>query len=1612
MENSTDSNWLAKLVTLTGYPNQTKQVLKMIATPDNGSGLLEATLLIYKSVKSAARGDASHLPLVHHLERMYQATKTLVLKYPGLASPKKRELNLPVYGQFCALAKNVDAQQHGSLLESIGWIVIDALRARVTPNERTVTQLTTFARSARRTKLDSDWESLRAMNPLTKQGLEKIAANESGNQAARSLASKLLGAKCLRIGTMKFVEEQPQEISHNNEQSRDVDGSNPFEKDRGRKVRVKRPVLRPSVAGLKVAAAFKSPRDTFGVSNSWDYLSPERLRKTTSALSKDLTTEGNSTRSSMASVALLSLLVNHDFRPTLKLSLTRNDDLWLRIQDGKIYFNLKALLHLKGEPTERDRIPISLPRNLRKYLADRLKQKPDARDVAELLEIVDVDAWLEALAQYVISKGDPAHKSRSARYAHSLALTFIQCGSSPEIAALNTLSLHLAGSSALNYLKVDLKETQALRNKVYAYLGLDAGEDLQEGWVGTARCPTKEEFKAEWVSLGAISSSAFFEISHCTDIEEIKSAFNKGSGAHARAYRLVSGMRMQKASRPTRRDVLSHDSYAYTDDKSTYPLAARLTPKTDQLNAVIAAQLLLLKVTRKRLTLLRVTDSAMPKLLADPPSSAPFFIELAEKIDKRQLAKRLIARPIRITTIKDAHPNSAIHPNAGRYFWASAAVNDSSSLWTERIVLGHGRKLAVVGSFATGESPKSLLQKATAFMQATLNSMNLPSFCGMKSAAVKLDDPQLNLSRQRQLKLSSCKFNPSMPKHYCDQHTLQACVVIDGLRRKMHSSCNTSHNADLLLSLIVMDGITDPFDIKSIWQALQKKSDEEVSGWLFWTRESGQEIALPMQPSTRVHKQRGEIVIELDVAVEQLQSELVAMYPKIEWPSSTQGVLNSLCWMACRWVRLNVAPILVYCFDRSICAATTNRTSRLRLMHGTQDRHVEISSLRDVAAIKVKSGDKLDDLTRVSRLIAPYSGTGSKEGESLKHSKAILKKIENGFDLEACVPIARLLIKWLELECKKWIDETPDPIQVSSMYEYLTRVMDRIRQQPNDPDPRYWSKKEWQKFVAWILSDGNSKEPLKPSVLEQRRISLSRILGQLGVVGEYRIPSDVLPGTFKEGQRVWCDSASRVYVDDQTCGDVRAWIGYVYREWPLQQLQMQVLFDTTLEGCARSGEISAMRLSHLGEQIACVTTSGFSHLKWDGSRRPIQLSEFNFANFKKLREFMESLPKPPEYAFSEDASRVHLTIGRNKQAVLVDLIRTLLGEPSFLFHALRGNGLMRKLVPKGESNLRQYLINGLPIANAEAIVESLAGNDLRHVADCFSASGHASHETPAACYLSLWPYWYAAAMRATQKGQRLKEPVCRLLGDTKYQLLRTDRVRSAERELDEWHWALVPSRAKREIQAESQTEHAIISFDQTACTPISRLLQIQYGTLLLLNINREAAAQVAEVELRHTRLVDERLKFAKEFTELHKRTPGRKDKQGRSKISSLRYFLKPAAKSIFFAMDSCTEEQAKTLSDLLSNECSDVSTNDVELALSALPVDFKLEICWPKKALDKALATELSAYQRVTGIREAKHVTSGIRVRIVPPGDVLNHHATTHMTTFARTALHVRNLLK
>ncbi len=223
-------------------------------------------------------------------------------------------------------------------------------------------------------------------------------------------------------------------------------------------------------------------RGQFGVTLIYGELPPPNLRRTCLSLAATLQTGTHADRTRSA-VAEVSLKVALSPRRTLTVSLTRNDDLWLDLQDRSIYWNFDRVLSTREcDPDGADALGRCKPVRIRLSdacalrLTELLAANPAAGSLRDLAGAgrgrSEIDAWLEAYGHFLRSHGDDNYRAYSVRFARSYRSVYLERGHGAVAAAMLGMDFATVPGGLLHYISLSADRLTEWQLDVDRYLGL------------------------------------------------------------------------------------------------------------------------------------------------------------------------------------------------------------------------------------------------------------------------------------------------------------------------------------------------------------------------------------------------------------------------------------------------------------------------------------------------------------------------------------------------------------------------------------------------------------------------------------------------------------------------------------------------------------------------------------------------------------------------------------------------------------------------------------------------------------------------------------------------------------------------------------------------------------------------------------------------------------------------------------------------------------------------------------------------------------------------------------------------------------------------------------
>lgn len=232
-------------------------------------------------------------------------------------------------------------------------------------------------------------------------------------------------------------------------------------------------------------------RGQFGVTSIYGELPPPNLRRTCMSLAVTLDTGTHADRT-RAAIAEVSLKVPLSPRRTLGMPLACNDDIWLDLPSGSLYWNFDRVLSSRElDPEGADMLGRCKPVRIRlsdaciARLKELLSAHPTASSLRELAgagaDHSATTAWLTAYGEFLRRHGDDNYRAYSVRFARSYRSVYLERGHGAVAAALLGLDFATVPAGLLHYISLSSECVTQWQLDVDRYLGMHWTPDAASG---------------------------------------------------------------------------------------------------------------------------------------------------------------------------------------------------------------------------------------------------------------------------------------------------------------------------------------------------------------------------------------------------------------------------------------------------------------------------------------------------------------------------------------------------------------------------------------------------------------------------------------------------------------------------------------------------------------------------------------------------------------------------------------------------------------------------------------------------------------------------------------------------------------------------------------------------------------------------------------------------------------------------------------------------------------------------------------------------------------------------------------------------------------------------
>lgn len=1550
------------LVRLTGGDSRLLQdamaLLAVANSPAHGAGAPQVFEAFAECLEALHRREGNELAdmWARTVRQLVAANHKLAATDGHVNRPTSRERERPVWGallRLAEMARSADGLHPGAACVAGHFVLAQLRRIRAANEEassfkplpsKTAARVVACAQACTpgsESKTATEWQTFANVEHFTAATVVKVAANTPIGEI-RLLASALVRA---------LDQQSRTETPASKQVTRIVEGKAVSEVPSRTNRRTNKPRKEhPTAAGLMKTASFACMAEAFCVDRYWHWLAPTELKPVTRKLANALHDgRAEDETTDFALLALVSLLVSHDHRCTLRLSLVRNDDIWFCPVLGCVYVDRGILLGLSGPRGTHGYVLVVFPRLVVRTMRKRMAQRPEATDLAGLMHRIPDDAWLSEAEQFVCGLGDPSHPPRSARLSHSLATAFIATGASRPVAAQQTLNWAVGADSTPNYYGIPAKVANEAAARAFHLLELGPPEDLPaDMWSGRPDVPADEDIRCAWQGCGEPVRRALEQLPDCQTVATCLACFNPAMVACWRALSLADGGRPTRPDRPTLADTLVHPRWYRRDDKdSEERSSARPLLRTEAAADVISATVALRQLLVRQLRDIGLSEDQLPRSLVDAKHSASLFFEVAWKASGTD---RLVARAFSEQLLANHKAAWTGPPNLGRVFWVSEAVVAHEE-WTALLVTGHGRSLAHPGTVALSRPVMRLLEDYVPFVQNTLKRLDLPRFAGGMHPSTALQPPQLDLSFLD--RRAEVKSKPrDIPGHHVDADTLPALVIVDACIAQLGQASGIPKAARVLMALVCASGLVHSDDVIGAWRALTSADASPAAGWMEWRRPSKQIIRMPKQPQTWISTALCGELPPLAQAEAELRTWLVQQFPSVRWPTRENAIVTALCYVAARWIRLHVPPFLLEAFRPELAAATFDGPSNTRLCDVGARRELGLMDMpRPRQSLRQTDASGSGELQQVIAMMRKHIPRNRKLGGPEKRARRIGALLHARFDLDQLSPMAAMVVTWLRGEAGRWKPPAPGRAVPGTWTEYLRRMLPvLLKAEAERRDPMAFSPADWRHLGQAILDTSDVDDPAKRAQVHlERRHALARMAVLLAREPDYPDALAMLGSKFSTGKPPsYRPSRASVLVtgfDVEVCARL---LRTKQHDWPLEALLEEAQLRLAYDGCARADETNALAVTDIsadGMQMA-FWPHGFTHLKREWNHRTIDLRLGTTAVALAAKEALRRQSERSQFLFSQQGGLVDLRIGRAMQTRLSGMLRTITCNSRFVWHALRGAGLMQRLAPEWELDLQRYIQGPLLLRHARSLVDKMAGASVNHLARSLGYSGHLSPGVPIRHYLTSWPYWYAMAMRATLADQvRVSPDLADAVPGANRALLSTANCRFRnDGVVDDWAWLIKQLHFRGWRQDRDPLKHQVLPEVKPAKddTPLPLINSTRYLLLRTLHVDTQSAAHMARIAHGRALRLEPAGALLRRFEEVHQPADG-SEAGDVMRASTLNALETPSRRALLSSLVFAPEAARTVLRQWLDGIGPEPSADRARAILQCLPAELGLD---------------------------------------------------------------------
>lgn len=1028
-----------------------------------------------------------------------------------------------------------------------------------------------------------------------------------------------------------------------------------------------------------------------GLPFGWNYLHPQELRLATIQLSP-LLSNRRSDIHAFACLAIISLASGLPPKLALQISLHDNDDLWLDVDAGLLYWNLNRvvkrnspdplLLENSYRPSSIIRLP--LPISLASSLKTLKQSHNEANGIGDLLfnSISDIADLLCRYEQFLKLGNSGSHCPRPSRFAYSFGRTILNTTGQDVVAALTSLDFALAAPGQLHYVCLNESLLFDALEKTYSFLGLGAiARPESTGHIGSPYRPRDDVIVETWRKQREESERLKRLITPRMSIGDFIAIYNKLSFYHLGAITFLSGHRGTRLERMTFPMLFSSREFlAISDKESTEYSAYRILPRFQFLDAILEAHLSLMGSLANRMAR---HDRKLAKRLTNISignrKNCPLFFSLRDKGNTWELL------PIKASHLADHFLiNFGAARNFSRHFWLSHLIERSAPRMLPRFFLGHARRGMEPHGAAGGVSVRTACEALDPMLASIAGSFGFQDPAPVRPGPFHSDRVSFiftrTLAKLENDFVTDHIANLDMPGHTAsviaepcpfDKITLAAHTEISRLRRRfVIETASLAPWPRLLVALIIFDGVCDSRIVEAAWLSVPERLFRVGQTPIFeCSLPSGMRPLLLQTPTAAcLNHAIAEPPISFTKACEEVSrwAEAVAGLSF----SAPMNAISFLCSLMMRWMQVEISPWIMTASNADLSAACISTRSLARTAYGKPairgaDEPDPLTSGRSArTALEVEIGN-------LAKIVNDIADTKKKYGENRKRLKLLYDRLVDHLRQSSLSPLAIDIAAWLTHEVT-----LEHPLEVSSIASYLNKLKDGLTEIDQEASFEDLDPDEWLELRE-LIENGHAGEQLK-----QRQSILRRFSGY------WRARGCAVPGAIfaaADGNSADIKHASAIYMSRHDIDQVERLIAEHFSSQPLLSKKAEVKLSLCSNAPFRSGEISRMRSVDVGADHPAVfiTSSGFSHLKNQRhSRGSVQLGDIQHEKLLSLCSTVGQLStQRGGYIWLLDDPDRRFSDVADLDEVLGRALRLVTGEERARVHSLRGGAIARSVTP-------------------------------------------------------------------------------------------------------------------------------------------------------------------------------------------------------------------------------------------------------------------------------------------------------------------------------------------